>query len=442
MVDKLKKEYQGLDTNSRGSFIKRVVGRLLEKGFSDRQVLVALVVVNVFLVLKFFSYPFTFAFSAPVVPLLAGVLGWLGVDYAQGVRWVLLVFYIFGPVTLYFLVREVTKRRMSALSAAILYSLPIFRSRFEAMTTLGDGAHIASLTLVPLAGFWLLRFLKSGSFWSSLATGLLVMLVALISPFGLFILVAVMVVITFSEMLLGNGRLRFMRFLWVFVVSTGLSAFWYNPQFASLTLSSPSGQAVIAGVKNLIPLSLFIIPVLGAIGFLIFDKRPQLQPLFIALGLTVVFGLISYAEGLARFAVSGQERYLPELVLSIAFLWGIVGTFVYDLIEYLPKSRWFPVPKPKRELLRKALVYVFALVCLAIIVFSSFDEPQSLGRGRRRSAEVNESEQTLVIDISTVRKDTSTGARVTGYAISAVTIGLLVGMQIWIKRQKRRGLAV
>jgi len=107
----------------------------------------------------------------------------------------------------------------------------------------------------------------------------------------------------------------------VLVIAGGLSAFWYNPEFVRLSLVSSPGRAVMAAVKNLIPLSFFVLPVLGTFGFLIFDKRAHLQPLFVALGLTIVFGLISFAGGLAKFAVSAQSRYHPEVSMALSILW-------------------------------------------------------------------------------------------------------------------------
>lgn len=391
-----------------------------------------ILVVNLALVWRFASVPFTFVFSAPVIPDMARFLGLFGVEFDWAVRWLLLAFFILGPVSLYFLVREITGRRMSAMVAAILYSLPVFASRFEAIVVLGDGAHIAALTLVPLAAYWLLRFLKRGSFHYAIGSSLSVLLVALTSPFGLFVLIGVLTVVTFSEMLLGSGRLKFMRLVLVLVFSGGLSAFWYNPEFVRLSLTSASGRAVMAALKNLIPLSFFIFPVLGTFGFLIFDKRAHLQPLFVALGLTVVFGLISFAGGLAKFAVSSQSRYLPEVSMSLAVLWGVVGAFVYDMIRVLPQTRWFPVPLARRDTLQRGLFVGFIVIVLLLTVFFPYRGVEGRGRGSFVAGVTS----SVAIDIGEIRELTGGIDRAIGYVITLLTMGVMGGMFWWMRREE------
>ena len=402
------------------------------RGPKEPLLLLGLIAGNVALVWRFFSVPFSFVFSAPVIPDLARFLGLFGVEFDWAVRWLLLAFFILGPVSLYFLVREITGRRMSAMIAAVLYSLPIFPSRFEGIVVLGDGAHIAALTFVPLAAYWLLRFLKRGSFSYAIGSSLSVLLVALTSPFGLFVLIGVLTVVTFSEMLLGSGRLKFMRFVLVLVFSAGLSAFWYNPEFVRLSLASASGRAVIAALKNLIPLLFFIFPVLGTFGFLIFDKRAHLQPLFVALGLTVVFGLISFAGGLAKFAVSSQSRYLPEVTLALTVLWGVVGAFVYDMIRILPQTRWFPVPRVKRHFLQRGLFAGFIILVLVITVFF----PYRGADGNRRGRFVAGVTSSVVIDIGEIRERTGGIDRAIGYVITLGMMGVMGGMFWWLRREE------
>lgn len=400
----------------------------------DHLLMLGIFLVNLVLVWRFFAVPFTYVFSAPVVPILASGLGIFGVTYDWAVRWILLAFYLFGPLTLFFLVREVTGRRLSALLAAVLFSLPAFRSRFEAMVSLGDGAHIASLTLIPLAAFFLLRFLKSGSFASAVVASIAILLVALTSPFGLFVLFSVLLVVTFSEILLGLGRLKFLRFVLVLVFAFGLSGFWYNPEFIRLSLFSPSGRAVIVAIKNLIPLSFFVVPILGTFGFLLFDKRPHLQPLFIALGLTIVFGLISFAGGLSPIAVSAQSRYLPEVSLSISFLWGVVGVAVYDLLLVIQPRRWFPVPMSRRKALRKVLAGLFGVLCLVILVAFPFQETL----GRRSGRLVVGITKPVVTGVGEVREQTDIADRLVGYGISLGTVVVMGVIGVWVKREEHQ----
>ncbi|OGY21581.1 MAG: hypothetical protein A3A65_05700 [Candidatus Chisholmbacteria bacterium RIFCSPLOWO2_01_FULL_49_14] len=401
---------------------------------SDRLLLAGLLVGNVLLVWRYFSSPFTYVFSAPVVPILASMLGFAGVEYDVAIHWILIAFFIAGPLTLYLFVKELSGRKSSAFISAILYSLPVFRSRFEALTVSGDGAHIAALTLVPLAAFFLMRFLKKGSFPAAIAASIAVLLVALTSPFGLFILLSVMLVVTFSEMLLGTGRVRFLRFVLILMISGGLSAFWYNPEFVRLSLVSTPGMAVIAAIKNLVPLSFFILPVLGTFGFLIFDKRAHLQPLFVALGLTFLFGLISFAGGLARFAVSTQSRYLPEVSFSLSILWGVVGVFVYDLLGYLPQSKWFPIPVARRKMLKQGVLVVFFLTIIILAVVVPYREAIS-GRSGRVITGASES---VVIDIGEIRERTGGVHRILGYVITSLTAVATTGLYFRLRKEEKQ----
>lgn len=397
----------------------------------ERVLLLMVVLANAIIVWRSLSISFPFSFSAPVITLLADFLSLFGLDFDTAVRWVFYLFYILGPVSLYALVKEISGRRMSAALAAVIYSLPIFRARYESLVLLGDGAHVAGLTLIPLAAFLLLRFLRKGKFAYAAWTSISVVLVALTSPFALFVSLFVLGIITFSEMLLGFGRLKFLRLVLVLVISVGLSAFWYNPQFIHLTFSSVQGQAVFAALKNFIPLSFFIVPVLGTFGFLIFDKREHLQPLFVALGLTAVFGLIAFAENLAEYAVFSQNRYFPEVSFSLAFLWGVVGTSIYELIRSLPVSRWFPVPFEKRALLQRVAVVLFVSFSLVLSFF--FPLRESLNGGSRR---VLGRTATVVTGIGEMRKETRLGDRILGYSITTFTIAGMVGMWRWVKRQE------
>lgn len=436
MTDKLENETKVEEGSGVGQSKEKVEvsGIRGNRRAKELLILALLLAGNIALVWNYFSIPFNYVFSAPVVPVVASIFEKVGMDGDAAVRTVLLQFYVAGPLALYLFVREVTGRKETAILASVLYSLPIFRARFEALTIHGDGAHIAAMTFIPLAAFFLLRFLKKGSFTASILSSVMILLTALTSPFGLFVLMAVMTIVTFSEMLLGSGRLKFVRFLWTGMVAVGISAFWYNPEFVRLGLVSPSGRVVVAAVKNLIPLSLFVFPVLGSFGYLVFDRRPQLQPLFIALGLTVIFGLLSFAGGLARFAVSAQSRYYPELLMSIAFLWGLVGVFLYDLVGWLPQGKWFPVPKAKRQLVRKALLIGTIVLCIGAVFAFPFREMQY-----RRSGRVVGVSEDSELAWTQIRELTGGKARIIGYTISGLTAVTVVGILRWLRVQEKRG---
>jgi len=301
--------------------------------------LAVILLANLLLLLPFYGEPDkSNVFSAPLVPLFTSISG-LVMEPDYGVRFWLLNFLAVFPVPFYLFVREVTKKRLVAALASLIASLPtgLFLSlRVEAALYEGDGARVASMTLVFLVCWLLVRFLREGQFGYGLGTGLGVTLVALTSPLGLLIMFCFALTITFSEMILGNGRLKLFRFLTVFVIAGGLSAFWYNPKFLWLVFTSPQGLMFRKTVANLLPLSFFLLPLLATFGFLTFENRPQLQPLFLAVFFTIIFALLSWG---GHQGLSLPTRYLAALGVSLAFLMGILIDQLWQGLARIPLLR-------------------------------------------------------------------------------------------------------
>jgi len=332
--------------------------------------------VVLFLTNFWFLYPFfghedrANVFSAPVIPVLASVSESF-TPYSYGIRLWILVFLLFFPVSFYFFVRAISGRKLTGFISAFIVSLPIWvflPLRINLGLLAQDGAHIASLTLAPLVCLLLLRFLRRGTFWAGILAGLGATIIALSSPIGFLVLSIFLGVITFSEMLLGRGRLKLTRFLIVLVLAAGFSAFWYNPKFVFLTINSPQGQVVKKTLANLLPVSFFLLPLLGVFGFLLFENRPQLQPIFIAFFLTVGFGLFSLGAGVAHPTPS---RFLPAFGISLAFLLGILITWLFDFLRTSPKLKRFKIVSSYRRLISFGLIGLIFVLVVAIDVFNS-----------------------------------------------------------------------
>lgn len=380
----------------------------------------ALLLTNIWLLYPFFGQEDkTNVFSAPVIPVLTDLTKTL-LPFTYGVRLWLLVFLIAFPLSFYFFVREISGRKLAGFLAGFIVSLPvgIFLPLRVNLGILGeDGAHIASLTLIPLVCLLLLRFLRQGNFWAGLFSALGTTMVALASPIGVIILFIFMGVITFSEMLLGRGRLKLMRFLIVFVLAVGFSAFWYNPKFVILTINSPQGQLVRKTFFNLFPISFFLLPILGVFGFLLFENRPQLQPMFIAFFLTIGFGVFSLGAGVAYPIPS---RFLPALGISFAFLLGILIVGLVDLIRASPKLKRLKIIFPYRRLVAAGLIgLLFALIAL-VIVFSG----QNLWELAQTQVLGLTEDQT--VGIWDIKEKTTQFESIIGYGITALTtIGVI-----------------
>jgi predicted neutral ceramidase superfamily lipid hydrolase len=83
-------------------------------------------------------------------------------------------------------------------------------------------------------------------------------------------------------------------------------------------------------VSKLLPVSFFAIPILTTFGYLLFDRKPSLQPLFIVSFCTIVFFIITVAGG--NLVPSSPARYRTELGIAVSFFAAFL--FVY-LIEFL-----------------------------------------------------------------------------------------------------------
>lgn len=377
--------------------------------------LVALFLITLWLLYPFFGFENrTNVFSAPVIPVLA-TLTERWVSFAYGVRIWLLGFLIFFPLSFYYFVREISGRKLTAFLATFFAILPvgIFLQVRVSLGILGeDGAHIASLTLVPLVSLLSLRFLRRGSFWTGIFSAFGATFIALTSPIGMVVLFVFMGVITFSEMLLGQGRLKLIRFLIVLVLVAGFSAFWYNPKFAILTIQSSQGQVIKKTISTLLPISFFLLPLLGVFGFLLFENRPQLQPMFIAFFLTIGFGLFSLGAGVAYPTPS---RFLPTFGISLAFLLGILITWLFDFLRVSSKFRRFKLNVFPRKTL------AFGLISLIFVLIASL----TISSG----GALRELEQTRVLGLTTdqtvgiweIKEKTTRLESIIGYAITGLT---------------------
>ncbi len=333
--------------------------------------LIGLFFTSLWLLLPFFGRPDQInVFSAPVVPLLVSLTEKL-IPFSYGVRIWLLAFLALFPLSFYYFVREISSRKLIGFISSFIVILPFgvfLPIRVNLSLLAQDGAHMTSLAFTPLVCLLLVRFLRQGGFWTGVLSAFGTTLVALTSPIGFVVLALFMGVVTFSEMLLGQGRLKILRFLVVLILAVGFSAFWYNPQFALLTLQSPQGQLLKKTLSNLLPVSFFLLPILGVFGFLLFENRPQLQPMFIAFFLTIGFGLFSIGAGVAH---PSPSRFLPAFGISLAFLLGILVTAFYDFLRASPKLKKFKIPTFRRQLAAFGLIFlVFTSIFIMITAFS------------------------------------------------------------------------
>jgi len=391
----------------------------------------SLVVLNLILVIPFIntSAP-AIPYSGPILPLLAKVLEYTGVSLPYAFQSVNILFFLLFPVTFYIFVKYLTDRKLIALIATLFASLPFYPfSEIRANLAFigGDAPHIASLTVMPVALYGIMAFLKGGGVKNFIIAAIFSSFVALISPFGFLTFSFFAGISGFSEMLLGRGRLKFFRLISVFLASASLTAFWYNPAFTYWIITGPMGEDFRFMITKLFPISFFALPVLGSFGYLLFDRKPNLQPLFQACFFTIAFCLIALAGG--GIFPSHPSRYVAELGFSLAFILGVVIVRLVDYLRFLPNGS---LSFAGLGNINKKLIADITVVLLFIILISGI----IVGRSRL----IKEEERVLGIwsGVSKgeiwVAKDRFGGfSRTLGYAITG---GSIIGLTFISKYRK------
>jgi len=319
---------------------------LIVKAWWSNELIEAFGLVLIFSLNFYLIYPFfgtaaqDIPFSGPILPLLTkGVELISSLPFAYALQIVYIAFFLFFPLTFYIFVKHITERKMIALLAVLIVSLPFYpfaELRVEAALIGGDGAHIASLTIIPIALYGLLAFIRKGGVLNFIIASIFSAVVALISPFGALTYTILAAISAFSEMLLGSGRLKLVRLIAVFIVAAGLTSFWFNPGFFIWMITGPMGEEIRAMISRLVPISFFIVPVLAAFGYLLFDRKPNLQPVFLASFFTISFAIISLTGG--GIFLSNPSRYVTEFGISLAFLIGVVTVKVVDYLRFYKGS--------------------------------------------------------------------------------------------------------
>lgn len=286
---------------------------------------------------------------------------------------IILIGYVFGPVSFFMYVWFVTKRHLPAIIAALISLLPLFPfsphvpERLSLALVDRDGGHILGLTIVPWIAIVYHLYLRSGQVKWQYVAALLSFIVGLISFFTFTISLVVLFYVSISEALVSEGRVKMKRFAILAVVIVAILGLVYNVSLFSM-LASNSGRATVAVLVNFLPLTFFIVPILGTFAFLIFDRRPQLQPLFLSLALTVTFALLHLVRtSFVEVSLFDRDRYAAELSFSAATLVGVLVLWIFELMRQGIFVTNIPTLLPFRR--QVAIGIVGILVCILLAAF-------------------------------------------------------------------------
>jgi hypothetical protein len=244
----------------------------------------------------------------------------------------------FVPVSFYLFVRRMALRHeFTALLATLILILPnpFFYNTPILVNALlhGDGAHVLVFSSLPLLLLYVQAFFAKGipllGFLSVITTAF----IAIVSPFMLFNLVIFYSVLVLAEGFQGKLRLKLLRYFFLLLSSGALCLFWYYPNLFTRIVFLKHVQFAFVKFTSIMPLAIPIIPVAGALAFLLFDRREKLKPIFVGLSLFLVY-MTLYATS-AQLNISGiftADRYLPELVFSASFFLSMLFVLLSELI--------------------------------------------------------------------------------------------------------------
>ena len=324
------------------------------------------------------GFPF-YLFYTPFLQFLM-VLGqaiFSFVSLASWYRILIGVFYALTPVSLYFLVSFLTKKKRVGFFAALFYSfvptlgylMPQMGGlagiydrppwRLLTMILYGEGSHMVALCFLPLALIFFIKATRQASWVQVALASFLTGLVAMTNLIALFGFLVMLAVALLAELLEGDWWRKLCRAGMVSLFSFGLVAFWFNFSFLknSFAISTGAlGESMKMPYRQLLPLLFLMPPFLFALAMAFRIK--VLKPILIALCWVLIFFLAAFFWFNGETMLLPQpNRYFPEMDMGVALMvaWG-----VYLLIEKItpPKLKLF---KSVFYLLMALLIPFFAL---------------------------------------------------------------------------------
>lgn len=335
----------GLATSAAHAFAWWKGGKLNKTTIFFLSVVFAL---NLYFVFPVFTRDVSASFSSSAALLfLAGFFLNFGLNAGQFFSFLTIISLAFSPIAFYLFVRRTAMRHeLIALLATLLYILPtpIFKDgSYLAWSILGgDGAHALIFAFIPLFLLYVRAFIATGvSYWG---VGSIIGLaaIAIISPFAFFNLLIILFVITVAEGFVGNLRIKLARLFFLLLFSFTLSFFWYYPNIVTKIILLEHVAFSIQKLWSILPLAIPIIPVIGALFFLIFDRRERLKPIFISLSLFLIYSfLFTVSRTINTTGIFTAERYILEISFATSFFLALIFILFAELLarNYLAKVK-------------------------------------------------------------------------------------------------------
>src|SRR5487761_73559 len=288
------------------------------------------------------GFPFHLSYL-PLIPFLVAIIhqssfGLISIGSAY--RILTASAYSLTSPLIYIFVFYLRRRHSAGIVAAAFYSLlpaylptqplPLVPVNLTFLVVYGEGPHTLGLALFPICSVLFLSALRRPSFRRYALASLFIALAFLTDLIAAFALAIILAVLLSSEMIRSNRQPRTIRAALVCALLTvGLLAFWYNFSFIDASLRFAGGSGSIA-------LALLVSAASLGVNYAIFRRRRELSSTFLALSWTTIFFLFIALFFIFNITTAPQPlRYIPELLMGLAILFGLVASSILDTISKL-----------------------------------------------------------------------------------------------------------
>lgn len=279
----------------------------------------------------------------------------------------------FAPISFYLFVRKIALRHeLTALIATLAFILPNpffgYIPVFGGTVINGDAAHAVVFSYIPLFLLYVESFFSTGIPILALLASIGTAIIAIFSPFAAFNLLLIYPFLAIAEGFLGNLRIKIFRMIFLLIMAFGLSLWWYFPTFFAQGISLSHVTYTINKILSLFPLLIPIIPVFGALFFLVFDRRKRLKPIFIGLSLLIIYVMLYItSKDIMISGIFTPERYRLELTFAGALTFSIITIIIG---ETLFRIVFLKVFKKIHLILKLTIISIFSGI-FAVLLYTS-----------------------------------------------------------------------
>lgn len=309
----------------------------------------------------YFGFP-THLFYTPLLPFLEVLLHkFFLMHYWVAYRFITGIAYIVGPVSLFFLGWQLSKRAIGGLIAGLLYTVgptllyfidPGVASdkfselfwdprRFTILVRWGEGPHLLSLVFLPLVGVFYARYLDKNNLRNLFLSAVFLGLAGLTNAIGFFASIILVLSMTFVQIAQKKDK-KYSAAISSFLVGAlafGLISFWYNLSF--VTNFFAEGGGIGNALLSLMPWG--IVGCFFVLTFVYWFFSKVLKHFGIASSLfyfLIVFTVVatyylsaSAGESYRRIELLPQAlRYNVEVDLAFSLLIGVIVGAVINLL--------------------------------------------------------------------------------------------------------------